>query len=84
MAKKFFQLPRLVQIILLILPIVGWIVELVIRWSAVLEKFTLLNLIAALVYTSLILSGLFFSNIYSLPKLNYIFKKEINNNALVD
>ena len=53
MAKKFFQLPRLVQIILLILPIVGWIVELVIRWSAVLEKFTLLNLVAVLVYTFL-------------------------------
>ena len=53
MAKKFFKLPRLVQIILLILPIVGWIVELVIRWSAVLEKFTLLNLVAALVYTFL-------------------------------
>ena len=51
MAKKFFQLPRLVQIILLILPVVGWIVELVIRWSAVLEKFTLLNLVAALIYT---------------------------------
>lgn len=51
MAKKFFELPRLAQIILLILPFVGWIVELVIRWSAVLEKFTLLNLIAALVYT---------------------------------
>lgn len=51
MAKKFFDLPRLVQIILLILPIVGWIVELVIRWSAVLEKFTILNLVAALVYT---------------------------------
>ena len=41
MAKKFFELPRLVQIILLIIPIVGWIVELIIRWSAVLEKFTL-------------------------------------------
>lgn len=53
MAKKFFDLPRLVQIILLILPVVGWIVELVIRWSAVLEKFTLLNLIAALIYTFL-------------------------------
>lgn len=51
MAKKFFELPRLAQIILLILPFVGWIVELVIRWSAVLEKFTLLNLVAALVYT---------------------------------
>ena len=53
MAKKFFKLPRLVQIILLILPVVGWIVELVIRWSAVLEKFTLLNLVAALIYTFL-------------------------------
>ena len=51
MAKKFFELPRLAQIILLILPFVGWIVELVIRWSAVLEKFTLLNLVAALLYT---------------------------------
>lgn len=51
MAKKFFQLPRLAQIILLILPFVGWIVELVIRWSAVLEKFTVLNLVAALLYT---------------------------------
>ena len=53
MAKKFFELPRLVQIILLIIPIVGWIVELIIRWSAVLEKFTLLNLVAALIYTFL-------------------------------
>ena len=53
MAKKFFDLPRLVQIILLILPVVGWIVELVIRWSAVLEKFTLLNLGDALIYTFL-------------------------------
>ena len=48
MAKKFFELPRLVQIILLIIPIVGWIVG-----SAVLEKFTLLNLVAALIYTFL-------------------------------
>lgn len=53
MAKKFFQLPRLVQIILLILPVVGWIVELVIRWSAVFERKTLLNLVAALLYTFL-------------------------------
>lgn len=51
MAKKFFGLPRLVQIILLILPVVGWIIELVIRWSAVFEKFSVLNLVAALLYT---------------------------------
>lgn len=53
MAKKFFGLPRVVQIILLILPFVGWIVELVVRWSAVIEKFTILNLVAALIYTFL-------------------------------
>lgn len=53
MAKKFFGLPRVVQIILLILPIVGYIVELVVRWSAVIEKFTILNLVAALIYTFL-------------------------------
>ena len=51
MAKKFFELPRLAQIILLIIPFVGWIVELIIRWSAVLEKHTPLNLVAALLYT---------------------------------
>lgn len=51
MAKKFFKLPRLVQIILLILPVVGWITELIVRWSAVFEKTTALNLIAALLYT---------------------------------
>lgn len=51
MAKKFFGLPKLVQIILLILPLVGWIVELIVRWSAVVEKFTVLNLVAALLYT---------------------------------
>lgn len=51
MAKKFFDLPRIVQIILLIIPVVGWIVELIIRWSAVFEKFTILNLVAALIYT---------------------------------
>lgn len=53
MAKKFFGLPRLIQIILLIIPFVGWIVELIVRWSAVFEKFTILNLVAALLYTFL-------------------------------
>ena len=51
MVKKFLNLPRLVQIILLIFPFVGWIVELIIRWSTVLEKFTILNLVTALVFT---------------------------------
>lgn len=42
---------NLVKFILLILPIVGWIVELVIRWSVVVEKPSALNIVMALVYT---------------------------------
>jgi len=51
MAKKFFSLPKWLQIVLLIIPFVGWICELIVRWSAVFEKKTVLNLVAALLYT---------------------------------
>ena len=51
MAKKFFSLPRIVQILLLLIPVVGWIIELIIRWSAVAEKFSALNLVAAILFT---------------------------------
>ncbi len=53
MAHKFFKLPRLIQILILIIPVVGWIAELIIRWSAVFENFRIRNLIAALVFTFL-------------------------------
>lgn len=42
---------NLVKFILLILPFVGWVVELVIRWSVVLQKASVLNIVIALVYT---------------------------------
>ena len=51
MAKKFFSLPRIVQILLLLIPVVGGIIELIIRWSAVAEKFSALNLVAAILFT---------------------------------
>ena len=38
MAKKFQKLPRLVQIILLLIPGVNWITELVVRVCALFEK----------------------------------------------
>lgn len=51
MAKWFYSQNRLLQIIVLIIPIVGWIVELCIRWSSFLESKSLWNLIWALIFT---------------------------------
>ena len=38
MAKKFQKLPRLAQILLLLIPVVNWITEIVVRVDAVLTK----------------------------------------------
>lgn len=43
--KWFNGLPRLVQFILLLIPGVNWIVEIVVRVSAVIEKPTLGNIL---------------------------------------
>jgi len=53
--KWFNHLPRLVQFILLLIPVVGWIVEIYVRVTAVLEKPTGGNILG------LILSGFFCS-----------------------
>jgi len=45
MAKKFQSLPRLVQILLLLIPFVNWVTEIVVRVSAIFERFSLRNLI---------------------------------------
>ena len=45
MAKKFQQLPRLIQFLLLLIPFVGWITEIVVRVSALLEKPDLRNIL---------------------------------------
>ncbi len=47
----FHNQNKLVQIILLIIPFVGWILDLLVRWSAFLKKQTTVNLIMALVIT---------------------------------
>ena len=49
----FNKQSNLVKFILLILPFIGWICELVIRWSIVLKDASVLNIVVALVYTFL-------------------------------
>ena len=51
MDKWFHSLNKLIQVILLLIPGVNWIVELVIRWSAVLRKGGLISIIVAIVVT---------------------------------
>lgn len=45
MAKKFQQLSRLVQVLLLLIPVVNLITEVVVRVSALLEKPDLRNIL---------------------------------------
>jgi hypothetical protein len=49
----FDKQSNIVKFILLILPFVGWIIELIIRWSQVLKDASVLNIVVALVYTFL-------------------------------
>ncbi len=53
MAKWFNNQSRLVQIILLLIPVVNWVVEVLVRWSAVLnaKKPSIINIIVAVIVT---------------------------------
>lgn len=53
MAKWFNKQSRLVQIILLLIPVVNWVVEVLVRWSSVIhaKKKNVLNIIAAILVT---------------------------------
>lgn len=51
MYKWFNSKPRLVQIIILLIPFVNWIVELGVRWGNFLEKKGIVSLLVALIYT---------------------------------
>ncbi len=48
--KWFNSLPRLVQFILLIIPFVGWVVEIFVRLSAMLEKTTTENILGFILF----------------------------------
>ena len=47
----FDKQSNIVKFILLILPFIGWIFELIIRWSRVIKEASVLNIVVALVYT---------------------------------
>ncbi len=51
MLKKFNEFDKLIRFLLLIIPFVGWITEMVIRWSVFLEKKSLLSLVMAIIHT---------------------------------
>jgi len=51
MEKWFEKQSKLVQIILLLIPVVNWIVEVGVRWSHALKKGSLLKYIIAIVVT---------------------------------
>lgn len=51
MVKKFKALSKLVKVILLLIPVVNWVVELVVRWDLYLNKQTTEHLIPALLVT---------------------------------
>ena len=51
MDKWFHSQSKLIQIILLIIPVVNWFVEVIVRWSAVLRKGGTLSIVIAIIVT---------------------------------
>ena len=51
--KWYHGLSKVWQIVLLILPLVGWVIDLLVRWSAFLRKKSGVNLAMALIITFL-------------------------------
>ena len=68
MATWFNRQSRLIQIILLLIPVVNWVIEIVVRWSAFLKTKSLVTLVVAILVTTS--SGAFSSNTSSLRMHN--------------
>ncbi len=51
MVKWFNKQSRLIQILLLLIPVVNWVVEVLVRWSAFLKSKSIITLIFAIVVT---------------------------------
>ncbi len=62
----FHKQSKVIQIVLLILPFIGWIMDLLVRWSAFLKKNSAVNLVMALVIT-------FFGEFWILTVLDAVF-----------
>ncbi len=56
----FSDLDKLSQIILLIIPVVGWLVEILVRLSALIRKQSSVNIVGFVIY---LIGGVFFSYI---------------------
>ena len=56
MAKKTFVasfngMPRLVQILLLLITVVNWVVEILVRWSSAISRRSIISLVVAILVT---------------------------------
>ena len=51
MLKWFDEQSNIVKFILLIVPFVGWVCELIIRWSEVVKEASVKNIVVAIIYT---------------------------------
>ncbi|MCH5146422.1 MAG: hypothetical protein J1F61_00270 [Clostridiales bacterium] len=51
MDKWFHKQSKLIQVLLLIIPVVNWFVEIIVRWSAVLRRANILNVVVAIIVT---------------------------------
>lgn len=49
--SKFEKLPRLAQILLLLIPGVNWVTEILVRWSHALHKKSLFKTVIAVIVT---------------------------------
>ena len=49
--KWFDEQSNILRFVLLIIPFVGWICELVVRWSEVIEDANAMNIVVAIIYT---------------------------------
>ncbi len=50
-AKWFYKQSLLVKVLLLLIPIVNWVVEVLVRWSAWMKTKNLITLVVAVVVT---------------------------------
>ena len=51
MATWFNRQSRLIQIILLLIPVVNWVIEILVRWSAFLKTKSIVTLLVAILVT---------------------------------
>ena len=49
--KSFEKLPRLLQILLLFIPVVNWVTEILVRWSHALNNKSLFKTVIAILVT---------------------------------